>query len=222
MIKAVIFDMYETLITHFKTPLYFGSDMAKDAGIPEEIFLPAWRETEDDRTCGRKSTDEVIASLLKSNNCYSDDLFDMMMSKRIKTKIDCFNHLHSDIIPMMEGLKKRGIMVGLISNCFTEEATVIKDSVLFPYFDEAMLSCEQGTRKPGEDIYYRCINKLGVSPEECLYVGDGGSSELDTASKIGMKAMQARWYLVKGTKQPVWILPEYEGLDSPLDILKKL
>ena len=33
MIKAVIFDMYETLITLFDSPLYFGTQMAADAGI---------------------------------------------------------------------------------------------------------------------------------------------------------------------------------------------
>ena len=30
MIKAVIFDMYETLITLFDSPLYFGTQMAAD------------------------------------------------------------------------------------------------------------------------------------------------------------------------------------------------
>ena len=30
MIKAVIFDMFETLITHFKSPLYFGKQIAED------------------------------------------------------------------------------------------------------------------------------------------------------------------------------------------------
>ena len=38
MIKAVIFDMYETLITLFDSPLYFGTQMASDAGIAEERF----------------------------------------------------------------------------------------------------------------------------------------------------------------------------------------
>ena len=38
MIQAVIFDMYETLITHYRSPLYFGAQMAADAGITEEAF----------------------------------------------------------------------------------------------------------------------------------------------------------------------------------------
>lgn len=31
MTKAVIFDMYETLITLFESPFYFGTQMASDA-----------------------------------------------------------------------------------------------------------------------------------------------------------------------------------------------
>ena len=38
MIKAVIFDMYETLITHYESPIYFGKEIAMDAGMPVEKF----------------------------------------------------------------------------------------------------------------------------------------------------------------------------------------
>lgn len=38
MLKAVIFDMYETLITLYESPLYFGTQMALDTGIEEEKF----------------------------------------------------------------------------------------------------------------------------------------------------------------------------------------
>jgi putative hydrolase of the HAD superfamily len=43
---------------------------------------------------------------------------------------------------------------------------------------------------------------LSVKSEECMYVGDGGSEELETARKLGMKAIQAAWYLQEGTTQP--------------------
>ena len=38
VIKAVIFDMYETLITLFDSPLYFRTQMASDVGIAEGRF----------------------------------------------------------------------------------------------------------------------------------------------------------------------------------------
>ena len=218
MIKAVIFDMYETLITHFKAPLYFGSEMARDAGVTDEEFLPIWRVTEVDRSTGKIPMDKAIDDVLLKLGVYSETLSKTIYNKRRENKIECFRHLHEGIIPMLDGLKERGVKVALISNCFTEEAEVIRESCLFPYFDKAFLSCEQGVCKPDREIFDRCINALGVAPEECLYVGDGGSHELEVAQSLGMKPLQATWYLVKGTKQPVWKLDEFLQLEKPQDV----
>ena len=222
MIKAVIFDMYETLITHFQSPLYFGKQIAADAGIPESRFRELWDATEQDRTIGKLTLEEVVKSILQENECYSDELFQKIVRKRIQTKEDCFRHLHKDIIPLLDGLKEKGIKVGLISNCFSEETGVIRKSVLFPYFDAVCLSYEQGVQKPDARIYRRCIDQLGVEACECLYVGDGGSHELEAAGELGMKAVQAVWYLQEGTTQPCGRKAGFEQIETPLDVLNKI
>lgn len=212
MIKAVIFDMYETLITHYRSPLYFGVQMAADAGISESVFLPRWRKTEQDRTLGRVTFEEVIEAILKENNCYTKQLFHKIVEKRIATQTECFHHLHEEIIPMLTALKGQGMRVGLISNCFSEEAKIIRQSELFPYFDVECLSYEQGVAKPDEEIYHRCMEALGVRAEECIYVGDGGSRELETAGSLGMRVVQAVWYGAKRMEGFVQIM-------RPMDII---
>ena len=64
------------------------------------------------------------------------------------------------------------------------------------------------------------MDKLSVSPYECIYVGDGGSLELETASQIGMKALQAVWYLKEGNTQPVGRKKDFIQVETPLEILK--
>ena len=54
---------------------------------------------------------------------------------------------------------------------------------------------------------------LGVAPEECVYIGDGGSQELETARALGMNAMQAVWYIEKRKN-------DFKQLEKPLDVLK--
>lgn len=213
MIRAVIFDMFETLITHYKCPLYFGAQMAADAGIPEKNFQTLWRPTESDRSIGKIRTEEVIEMILKENGCYTDELLEKIVQKRISTKEECFKHLHLEIIPMLTKLKEEGISIGLISNCFSEEAEVIRKSMLFPYFDKVCLSYEEGVQKPDEEIYRRCMAGLGVAPEECIYIGDGGSQELEAARDLGMNAMQAVWYM-ENRKM------DFNQLENPLDVLK--
>ena len=222
MIKAVIFDMFETLITHHNSPLYFGAHMAADAGIPVEEFLPIWRATEDERTIGKCTVDEVVEDLLKQKKCYSEELVKLIMDKRKNVTRVCFQNLHPEIIPMLTSLKKQGLLVGLISNCFSEEAEGIRESILFPYFDAVCLSYEEGVMKPDEEIYYKCISKLGIQLDECLYVGDGGSYELETARKLGMIPGQAVWYLKDGTNQPRKRMPEFMQLETPMRIIEYL
>jgi len=222
MIKAVIFDMFETLITHYHTPLYFGAQMAKDAGIPEDKFQSLWRPTEHERTIGKLTFEKTLESILRENNCYSEALLKKIVDKRIAAKEACFSHLHPEIIPMLTALKEKGRLIGLISNCFSEEADVIRRSELFTYFEAVYLSYEQGIQKPEEEIFKRCLESLSVKAENCVYIGDGGSSELEAARKLGMKAVQAAWYLQEGTTQPSKRKHEFLQLERPLDALNLL
>lgn len=220
--KAVIFDMYETLITHYNCPLYFSAEMAADAGVPVERFQPLWRAMEYERTVGKMTFEDVITRILEENNCYSEDILKKIADKRTAIKVECFKHLHEEIIPMLEALKQRGIKLGLISNCFSEEAVVIRNSVLFPYFDGVCLSYEQGIQKPDKEIYRRCMEQLDVIPEECVYVGDGGSFELETAGELGMRAVQAVWYLREGNFHSKGRMGGFEQAKRPLDVLAYL
>ncbi len=218
MTRAVIFDMFETLITHYNSPLYFGAHMAEDAGIPEDKLQSIWRPTEEERTIGKLTLEEVLEKILRENQCFSEVLLKQIVDKRIAAKEACFRHLHSEIIPMLSMLKERGFLIGLISNCFSEEAWVIRRSELFSYFDAVYLSYEQGIQKPDEEIFKRCMAGLSVKPEECVYVGDGGSEELETARKLGMKAVQAVWYLQEGTKQPAKRKHDFLHVETPLEL----
>ena len=174
MVKAVIFDMYETLITLFESPLYFGTHMAFDAGIEEENFQKIWRPAEADRTIGKITLEEILERILKTNDCYSETKMNLIVNKRIQSREEAFEHLHKDIITMLRTLKKKGLLIGLISNCFSEEAMIIKKSVLYPYFDAVCLSFDEGLQKPNPAIFKRCLEKLNVQSKYCLYVGDGG------------------------------------------------
>jgi histidinol phosphatase-like enzyme len=137
----------------------------------------------------------------------------------VATKEECFAHLHPEILPMLQQLKDSGIKIGLISNCFSEEVKAIRESKLFPYFDAPCLSYELGMQKPDFGIFKHCLEMLAVEPDECLYVGDGGSEELETARELGMNPLQAVWYLKEGTFQPVARKAGFIQLENPMEVL---
>ncbi len=219
MARAIIFDMFETLITHYNTPLYFGAQMAQDAGISVEYFRSIWRSMEAERTVGKLTLEQTLEIILRENTRDSEELIKKIASKRIATCEDCFCRLHPEIIPMLIGLKEQGFLIGLISNCFSEEAEVIRRSELISYFDAVCLSYELGIKKPDEAIYRACTEQLGVLPTECIYVGDGGSNELEAAKAIGMEAIQATWYLKEGTFQPTGRIAGFCQIEAPLEVI---
>ena len=224
MIKAVIFDMYETLITLFDSPLYFGTQMAADAGISEEKFQKIWRTEEKNRTIGKITLEELLEKVLRENNCFSEEKMNTILKKRIHCKEEAFEHLHIEIIPMLKALKEKGILIGLISNCFSEEAMVIKKSVLYPFFDAACLSFDEGIPKPDPAIFERCIEKL-VSKQmsacmwemvevmnwrqrrhlECRRYKRCGILGMEQASprkeKLGLSMLRNRWIYLKNAIQ---------------------
>lgn len=220
MIRAVIFDMYETLITLHAAPLYFSAEMAADAGVPVDDFRAAWYPTEEDRTLGRLDLEAALRPVLAKFGRCEQPLIDLMVKKRKAAKRASFDHVHPQILPMLRALRDRGMKIGLITNCFWEEAEYIRQSELFPYFDTAMLSCVEGVAKPDVAIFHRCTAGLGVAPHECLYVGDGGSRELETARSLGMQTAQAVWYLKAGTLQPKGRMSEFRQLEAPMDVLE--
>lgn len=222
MIKAVIFDMFETLVTHYKRPLYMGKQIAAHMGVPEKKFREIWDTTEVDRTLGRITFEAVIDEILTVNQCASPQLFEEIVRERVQSKEDCFRLLHPQILPMLEALRVKGQKIGLITNCYFEERDVIRNSVMMPYFDVACMSCELGLKKPDPAIFERCVEELGVQPEECLYVGDGGSQELEAAQRMGMKPVQALWYLAESPEHPSKRKEAFDGAETPLAVLQMI
>lgn len=222
MIKAVVFDMFETLVTHYESPLYMGKQICEDIGISEEKFREIWDTTEEEKTLGKKSLEEVIDEILRVNDRYSTDLFEKIVNKRKNSKIEMFEHLHAEIIPLLTEIKRKNIKIGLITNCYFEERDAIVNSKLYNYFDAVCMSCELGLAKPDVKIFEKCADDLQVRFDECIYVGDGGSYELETARSLGMHPIQAAWYIKEGVNHLSKRKLDFLQADSPMDVLAEI
>lgn len=224
MIKAVIFDMFETLVSLFIGRTYFGEDIGADAGVDPEAFRLLWHESEYDRTVGNMTIEEGIAKGLETFGINSPDLVKTIASHRLDNLKDTFDNIPDESEQLLIELHKRGIKIGLITNTFSDERDMIRASKLFKYFDATRISYEQGVCKPDPCMYQSIMEEFGVKPEECLYVGDGGSRELFVARDLGMKALQATWFhhLAFEPHIPCPLLTEFPQGKTQLDVLKYL
>lgn len=222
MIRVVIFDMYETLVTLMTGPRCFSRDMAALAGADEAAFRRIWRSTEDARMLGRMTFEAAVQESLKGCGAWSEAAYQAIIRQRAASREIRPERLHPGILPLLEQLHGQGLRVGLITNCQSEEAQAIRSSVLWPHFDAPVMSWEAGVMKPDPAIFRLCMEQLGAKAEECLFVGDGGSGELTAACAMGMRPLQAAWYLQEGLPQPVGRLAEFPQAGVPGDVLRHL
>lgn len=222
MIKAVIFDMFETLVTLFEGRTYYSEDIANDMGLDINEFRKYWHETEYDRSTGKMTIEEGIAHAFRELGVYSEESVRSTAEKRLDALGDTFSNIPEDSVMLLKSLKEKGIKIGLMTNTFSDERDLIRGSVLLPYFDSVMISYEQGICKPDKELYRRAVEELGVRAEECLYVGDGGSRELYGAREMGMQAVQAAWFRARAFEPhiPCYALEGFTQAEHQLDILK--
>ena len=86
-------------------------------------------------------------------------------------------------------LKQNGCKTGLVSNCSMETTAIWPETLLAPFIDVAVFSCVEGAMKPDPRLFQTALERLAVPPGNCIYVADGMSRELETASGLGMRAV---------------------------------
>ena len=94
--------------------------------------------------------------------------------------------LRADAVSALTAIRNRGLATALISDCTHELPAFLPSLPVSPLLDVKIYSVRLGVCKPDPQIYLAACDGLGVRPEECLYVGDGGSHELTGAAAVGM------------------------------------
>jgi len=221
MPKAVIFDLFETLVTEWGHEKYTKRMMCADLGVSADDFSPLWEELHDRQYRGEITFADSLRYVCgKLGVPLGDDTLAYVTRRRISTKSACFDCLHDGIIPMLKRLRSCGYKLAILSNCSEEEVRTICESSLAPLFDAIVLSYETGLCKPDTAIYELTAQRLGVDVRDCVFIGDGGSNELYGAVKSGMRAYRAMWY-IRELPHEIKPMPEFDVFDWPDDVIIK-
>ncbi|MBE5801532.1 MAG: HAD family hydrolase [Clostridiales bacterium] len=219
MKKAVIFDLFETLITEWGHEKYTKKQMSQDLRCPYEAFVAHWEALHEKQYCGKITFSESLRYVCKQLQVDVDEqLIERITSRRKETKAACFDFAHPQIDPMLKTLREKGYRLGILSNCSEEEVEVLRSSPLSSMVDCLVLSNETGMCKPDPRIYRFIAQKLDVACEECVFIGDGGSRELYGAAEAGMQPFRAMWY-IRPMPFPIQEQAGFQLLESPMDVL---
>jgi putative hydrolase of the HAD superfamily len=193
--RAVIFDLFGTLIHNFSRSEYRAvlDRMAALLGAPAEEFARAWVATFPERTLGSSATTEDDTARVCRQLHVSPSAARLAAAARLRIDLTRRYLVPRDgALEVLGALRARGLRLGLITDCTAEAPLLWPESPLAPLFDTAVFSCVEHVKKPDPAIYRIACERLGVTPQECLYVGDGSSRELTGARQAGMRPIHLR------------------------------
>lgn len=195
--QAIIFDLFETLITEFDAGWQPERAAAAPLGLDEERFTAGWKALQHQRMAGIiPDYPAILRAICKQAGCVANEsMIQRLQQERIADKARAFAAIERPVVQMLKQLRRLPVKIGLLSNAAREETLSWSSSILPAYFDDVIFSFEVGLVKPQREIYELACARLGATPAETLFVGDGGSDELIGAAHAGLIPLWATWFL---------------------------
>jgi pyrophosphatase PpaX len=214
-IKAVLFDFDGTLMD------------------TNGIIIQSWQDTFKVAESRFPSLEEICANFGEPLRGSMEKLFP---DRDPDEMVDLYRHYQRHIFrgklsmfpgmrELVFGLKERGIKVAIVTSRFWN--TINRGVYVFDIADEfdAVVSGEDATKpKPDPEPCLVCLERLGVKPEEALFIGDT-KFDILCGRNAGIKTVLVNWTLAmteeqkKGIYKPDYFIDRAEDIYDIIDSL---
>lgn len=204
MIKAVFFDFYNTLIS-FDPPreqLQVRACREFDITVDPKAILRGYWVADD-----FMSRENACLSIQKRSQQEAQEFwadYEVILLKtagveipkelalRIFTRLRQLERkliLFDDVLPTLSIIKRRGLVLGLVSNLNRSLDGHCNELGLTTYIDFALSSSEVGAEKPHPPIFLAALEHAGTSASEAIHVGDQYHSDVIGARGVGISPL---------------------------------
>jgi len=199
--RAVFFDLFHTLTALEIIPGVERPGTHEMLGVPKDAWNAQLLENSRDRLVGiaRDPVRFVTNMAHAIDPTISQERILAAVANRRERFRAALVQMPQETIRVLRSLKQHGRRLGLISNADVLEVAAWNACPAAALFDVTIFSCEVGLVKPEPAIYELGLRRLGVTAKESLFVGDGGSDELQGARRVGLTAV-----MVQGIARQVW------------------
>lgn len=170
-IKAVIFDCFGVLTAEdwipFRRRHFKGDDAKAFAQNMMQRFVT-----------GNIQLKEFVSTIATKAGVGEDQVLDSLAESQPDIKLFGWIAEH-----------KSAYKIGMLSNAGRDTLDTLFTSQQRALFDDVVLSYQVGVAKPNPEVYLLAAKRLGVQPEECLFVDDKEMFCV-AARKVGMKAIR--------------------------------
>lgn len=217
MIKAAVFDLDHTLFDRYGTIKVLVPQLRKhfdlNDGITDEYFIQEL--SYGDKHFVHKGWQGIY------NHLISKEIFRTKPSFEEYTEIVLRHFKHIAVkydfsIGVLKELRDKGYKVGLITN---GKAPLQYDKLrmleLTDLFDEIIVSGETPYEKPDKRIFLMMAEKMGLNPDEMMYIGDHPLNDIEGSRNAGFVPV---WVKTTGT----WIFPEIEKPQLQVETVEEI
>ena len=217
--KAVFFDFDDTLQSRAGAYRMYCEDFLDRyfPGLSDEEKVRKMDEMEEHVDGGYKSREEYWPEMI--------DLWGWKDAPELSVLTDDFNSrfgLKVDLLPdsvdVIKQLKQRGYILGMITNGNSKlQNTKLDTAGIRGLFDVVVVSDDIGIWKPEAGIFEYAMNKVGVTAEQSVYVGDHPVNDIQGALNARMQPVWMNYGSFAG--QATEGVPGIENIRELLDML---
>jgi len=196
MIKAILFDVDNTLID-FMRMKNKSCEAAIDAMIDAGLKM------------SKKDALKLLYELYQIHGIESQRIFQKFTKKIYgKENYKLISHgvlayrkmresylvPYSNVIPTLIEIKKQGYQLAIVSDAPIMEAWIrIASLKLDDFFDVIITKADARRQKTSPAPFKLAIKRLGIKPEETIMIGDRIDRDVNTAKKLGIHTIYARY-----------------------------
>lgn len=188
-IKACIFDLDGTLTNTINAIAHFGNLALSHFGFSE---LPA----DDYKIYVGDGRDKLIHRMLAVHNADTPDLFEKVRDvydAAYESDYLYDTDAYDGIRELLSKLRKSGIKIAVCSNKPDNVVRFVTDNIFGEnYFDAVSGVIDGMPIKPDPYTPLQIAKKLGVTPDECLFLGDT-NVDIYTAKNARMTSVGVLW-----------------------------
>ncbi len=196
MIRAVLFDLDNTIVDYirFKTTCINAAVKAMiREGLPlsveesREIFIHIFKRTKMEER-------DIFQKFLKlSINKVDPRLLAVGIVAYRRARANAY-HVYPGIKKVLRYLKSRGIKVGIVTDAPRLKAWIrLVEIGLQNKFDVVVTYDDSKAEKPSKKPFLMALKKLGVRPEEAMFVGDNVDRDVVGSKRVGMTSVFAKY-----------------------------
>ncbi|MEM7445227.1 MAG: HAD family hydrolase [Pseudomonadota bacterium] len=228
MIRAVLFDLDETLHDRTSSLRAFLTDQftrhSRLQRVECDDFIDKFL-TLDER--GRASKAVVYPNLLKALGILEDETERKSLGETLFGEFDNgfhrFAHAFPGVDDLLAALRRQDIKSGIVTNGRTEHQKLKLRALNLPQrVDAILISQAEDVWKPDREIFERAAARLGVTADECVFVGDSPLYDISGAARAGMRPIWFPNGSVWPDNLPRVDCPEIAHIDEVLPLVDRM